>query len=115
MEEKDKIHILLKEYDTLRAEILQRIGHRFAFLGLSGAVGAYVFFTAQSLSSYQTVVLIITIFILFGVWWQLGNLIARCSNRIAEIEGLINSIAEETLLRWEHERLGSKSFHQIHQ
>lgn len=114
MDEKDKVQILLKEYDSLRAEILQRIGHRFAFLSLIGAVGVYAFFTATDLSVYQIVVLMISALALFGVWWQLGNLIARCSKRIAEIEKAINSVAGEPLLRWEHERLGSKAFHKVH-
>lgn len=114
MDEKDKVQILLKEYDSLRAEILQRIGHRFAFLSLFGAVGAYAFFAAKDMSTYQTIVLMISALALFGVWWQLGNLIARCSNRIAEIEKTINSFAGESLLRWEHQRLGSKAFHQVH-
>jgi hypothetical protein len=114
MNEKDKVQILLKEYDSLRAEILQRIGHRFAFLGLFGAVGAYAFFAAKNLSAHQTAVLTISAIALFGVWWRLGNLIARCSKRLAEIEKAINSLAGEPLLRWEHERLGSKIFHKAH-
>lgn len=114
MDEKDKVNILLKEYDTLRAEILQRIGHRFAFLSLFGAVGGYTFFVAKDLSQYQTVVLIISALSLFGVWLQLGNLIARCSIRIADIEKTINSKAGEPLLKWEHEKLGSKVFHKVH-
>lgn len=114
MDEKDKVQVLLKEYDALRAEIMQRISHRFAFLGLFGGVGAYAFFAAKDMSTYQTVVLMISALALFGVWWQLGNLIARCSNRIAEIEETINSLAGEPLLRWEHERLGSKAFHKAH-
>jgi len=114
MDEKDKVQILLKEYDSLRTEILQRIGHRFAFLSFIGALGAYAFFASRDLSVYQTVVLIISVLALFGVWWQLGNLIARCSKRIAAIEKAINSFAGEPLLRWEHEKLGSKAFHMIH-
>ena len=34
MEAKDKITILLKEYDTLRQEILNRINNRFMMLGM---------------------------------------------------------------------------------
>lgn len=114
MDEKDKVQVLLKEYDSLRAEILQRINHRFAFLSLFGAMGTYAFFAATDLSAYQKVVLMISALALFGVWWQLGNLIARCSRRIAEIEEAINLVAGDPLLRWEHERLGSKAFHKVH-
>ena len=114
MDEKDKVQILLKEYDTLRAEILQRIGHRFGCLGLMGAVGVYAFFMPKDLGVYQIIVLTISILVLLVVRWQLGNLIARCANRNAEIEEIVNKIAGETLLRWEHERLGSKFFHKMH-
>ncbi len=114
MNEKDKIQILLEEYETLRSEILQRIGHRFAFLSLIGALGAYSFFIAKDLTGYQIFVLIISAIILLGTWIQLGNLISRCSVRIAAIEEQINSIAGEKLLKWEHEKRGSKVFRWIH-
>lgn len=113
MEDKDKSTILLKEYDTLRAEVLKRLDHRFAFVSLFGAVGAYAFFVAKDLSQYQIVVLLSSGAGLMGVWWQLGNLIARCANRVAEIEKEINVMAGEHLLRWESERLGSKVFRQM--
>jgi hypothetical protein len=115
MDEMDKVQILLKEYDALRAEILQRSGHRFTFLSLFGALGAYAFFVANDLSSYQKIVLTISALALFGMWWQFGKLIVECSNRIAEIEKAVNSVAGEPLLRWEHERSGSKAFlHRTH-
>ena len=66
MNEKDKIEILLKEYETLRSEILQRTGHRFAFLGLMGALGGYSFFIGKDLSAYQIYVLFVCAFILFS-------------------------------------------------
>ncbi|MCI0561019.1 MAG: hypothetical protein MN733_21240 [Nitrososphaera sp.] len=58
MNPSENVQILLKEYDTLPAEILHRIGHRFAFLSLIGAAGTYAFFTKPT--AYQTVVLIIS-------------------------------------------------------
>lgn len=114
MNENDIIPILLKEYDTLRAEILQRIGHRFAFLGLFGAVGTYAFFSAKKLASHQIVTLTVCAIFLFCVWYQLGNLIARCSKRIGEIEQTINSYTGKELLKWEHMKRGSKIFHVLH-
>lgn len=114
MNEIDKINIVLKEYETLRTEILQRISNRFAFLSLFGAIGAYGLFKAAEISLFQAFVLFFAVIFLFAVWWQLGNVIARCSKRIAEIEKLINEISGEKLLKWESERLGSKTFHQFH-
>lgn len=114
MDEKDKIIILLKEYDTLRAEILQRISNRFAFLGLVISVGAFGLFKAGDISTFKILVLFFTALFLIAVWWQLGVVIKRCSKQIAEIEVIINQIAGEKLLRWEHEHLGSKNFHLFH-
>lgn len=42
MEAKEKIPILLKEYDALRQEIVTRIGSRFAVVGLSGGALAFL-------------------------------------------------------------------------
>ena len=108
------IQIMLKEYDTLRTEILKRIGHRFAFMGLSGFIGLYAFFSSKDLTFYQIIILMASAFILACIWLQIGNLIARCSKRIAEIENEINQMCGSTLLRWEHEKRGSKIFHMIH-
>lgn len=109
----EKIQILLKEYDSLRVEILQRSSQRFTFLTLFGALGAYSFFVAESLNCYQVLVSIMSALFLFGVWFLLGKIIVRCSRRIAEIEKEINTLSDQVLLRWEHEHLGSKLLHKI--
>lgn len=109
-----KIAVVLKEYETLRAEILQRTGHRFTILSLGGALGAYGVFSAEKLTKFQLSVLVLSALALIGVWFQLGKLIARCSARISEIEISVNDLADETLLRWEHEKRGSSAFHKIH-
>lgn len=108
------IQILLKEYDALRAEILKRIGHRFIFLNMFGVVGGYALLNYNNFNYVQLIVLAASIIALFSVWWQLGNIIARCSNRIAEIEVAINTRVGESLLKWENEKLGSKTFHKVH-
>lgn len=104
----------VKEYDTLRAEIIQRLGHRIAFLALTGAVGVYAFFRDNGLTLYQYFVIAVAVVFMSAVWLHLGNVIGRCSRRIAEIELQINAMAGEVLLRWEHEQLGSKTFHRVH-
>ncbi|MGH8601688.1 MAG: hypothetical protein ACREXR_02570 [Gammaproteobacteria bacterium] len=116
MEAIDCVQILLKEYDTLRAEILLRIAHRFAFLGLTGAAGGYVFFTLKykDLAIYQIIVLIIAALAVLVAWFWQGQVIARCSERIAEIEVAVNSLAGAELLVWEHEKRGSVLFHKMH-
>ena len=114
MNESEKIQILLKEYDTLRAEIIQRLGHRITFLGLFGAMGVYAFFRDNGLTLYQYSVIAVAIVFTYIVWHHLGNVIGRCSRRIAEIEQQINGMAGTVLLRWEHDQLGSKMFHRVH-
>ncbi|MGH8659268.1 MAG: FkbM family methyltransferase [Gammaproteobacteria bacterium] len=46
--------------------------------------------------------------------FQQGNIIRRCSDRIAEIEKAVNYLAKGKLLVWEHEKRGSKVFHKIY-
>jgi len=45
--DKLKIDILIKEYEILRTELLQRINQRFACIGLIGAVATYGFFKVE--------------------------------------------------------------------
>lgn len=105
---------MLKEYDTLRAEIIQRLGQRVAFLGFAGALGVFAFFRDKLLTPYQIFVISVAVIFLYIVWHHLGNVIARCAKRIAEIEIKINTMAGEDLMKWEHEQRGSKIFHKVH-
>ena len=114
MDDSEKLTILMKEYDTLRTEILQRSRQRFAFLGLIGAGAGYVLFKATSLKEFQILGLTVAVVLMACIWMQLGNIIVRCSNRLAEIEIQVNQIAGEDLLKWEHEKRGSKWHHRIH-
>ena len=100
MKEVEKIQILQKEYDTLRAEILNRIGHRFTFLSFAGAIGGYAIFSENKLTDDQSSVLWICADILLCLWAWIGLLMKRCSDRVAAIEREINALAGETLLKW---------------
>ena len=79
MDAKDQVEILMKEYDTLRAEILQRASHRFTLLSLAGAICAYAFFFAGNLGRVQEIALLVGGTLLLGIWLELGNVMARCS------------------------------------
>lgn len=77
---------LYKEYDTLRAEVLVRIRARFEILGLFVA-GAAV------LASLGEAWLLLPFGVgLIGLWLYLGFAVSRCSVRLAEIEGRVNSL-----------------------
>lgn len=111
--DKVKIDILMKEYETLRSEILHRINCRFAFLGLFGAVAAYVFFKVDKYTIFKVLIPVASIFVLGAIWFHLGRLIQECSSRISEIEQQINSLVGDELLVWETRRQ-SKVFHRVH-
>jgi hypothetical protein len=74
---KRQIDILLKEYDTLRAEILQRINARFAIIGLVGALLAIVVTKWDWDSQHTTVdlrwiIASVGMMIVVGTWWRFG-------------------------------------------
>lgn len=118
IDNKSKIEVLLKEYETLRGEILSRIRSRFAVIGYLGAVVAFVLFQTKGVSwpdpvwplslfgasgaaVWPTVILVAAVAILLAIWWQFGSLINKCALRVAQIEQKINSLAGEELLLWE--------------
>jgi len=98
---KDKIEILLKEYDVLRTEISQRLSARMSFLGLWGALLGLMLFRGKKSSGFQIFILILGLVILMVVWLQLGRIVTRCSVRVADIEQQVNDLAGEDLLVWE--------------
>ena len=114
LSENERIQILLREYDTLRTEILQRATHRFGFVSVIAVVFSYGVYHSPSLHLYQAVALGFALIIMACIWFQLGVLIARCSQRISEIETLVNTIAGHQLLSWEGERRKTDFFHTFH-
>lgn len=111
--DKFKIDILMKEYETLRSEILHRLNRRFAFMGLFGAVLAYAFFKVEKYTIVNVSVIVASIFILVAIWFEYGRLIQRCSWRISEIEQQVNSLVGDELLVWET-RQQSNVFHRVY-
>lgn len=101
-----KIEILLKEYDTLRAEIFHRINARFAVVGLMGGLLAFLLSQdgLHSGSFPGTVRWIacagggLTIIVL---WLRLGVLINKIGSHIKSIERRINELVGEELMTWE--------------
>ena len=114
MTDSEKIQILLKEYETLRTEMIQRFNHRFQFLTIIGAVGAFIFFKADKISYLGVLAVAIAFISVLLVWVWIGNVIARCSKRVSEIEKQVNSLAEEELLRWETQQIQGGLFHRIY-
>lgn len=106
LDAKAKIDILLKEYDTLRTEILQRINSRFAIVGLLGALLAFVLskFEWQPenlLLDLRWPITVCGLALLLGTWWRFGIIIRGLAARVRSIETRVNKLAGEELLSWE--------------
>lgn len=94
----ERVAILLKEYDTLRAEIISRCNNRFGVLGIIGGTVAFI----SAYPALGTWVLGgIAVLFLFAVWMYLGHLIYHCGIQVADLERRINKIVGEDLLAWE--------------
>jgi len=104
----------MKEYETLRQEIIQRINHRFQFVAILGGVGGFVLFRTTHMSYWQASIVAIASIIAVNVWFLSGNSIAACSRRISEIENEVNTFAGQKLLQWETMRIQQSIFHKIH-
>jgi hypothetical protein len=98
---KKEIDVLMKEYETLRAEMLQRMRQRMSFLGLFGVTIGYLVFHFEDLDFLGVLALLFATLFLFAIWMRLGRLVAQCSERVAEIERQVNAFAGEILLVWE--------------
>lgn len=105
-EKKYKIDILLKEYETLRQEILARTGHRFVLVSLAGGLMGFLITTLFTTKAHPS--LVVYIFALVGaivlgvIWRRFQLLIEQLSEGIVRIEHRINDLADDAeLLKWE--------------
>lgn len=103
MEEKDKITIMLEEYRTLRAELLQRNTIMYQIYAISGTIGAA---TSVIMIQYHAYLAGLVIILALGIWITLTTSIIRydsraASTRIRQIEAEINRRSQDTLLCWE--------------
>lgn len=108
MEDKDRIDILMKEYDSLRQEILSRTNNRFVMLGLVATFLGFALFTENSIFESRflgldtrAIVVISGILILMAIWLFFGYLVGALAARVSAIERHVNEIAGEQLLEWE--------------
>jgi hypothetical protein len=90
---KDQITILLKEYETLPAESLGRMNHRWQMLGLIGAI--ITFTSTQGGATIGRVIAASMAAGLFGLWLNSGRYVARLARRVSEIEKRVNGLAGE--------------------
>jgi len=103
--EKDKITILLHEYDTLRQEIVNRMNNGFQLLAVC-AVLLTLLFQAKSTVMIVVGICVLIAVIVFGLWTTFGN-INNAAARLRELEADTNTRAGEKLLIWESECAGA--------
>jgi hypothetical protein len=100
MDTMDQISILLKEYDSVRAEIRARTDNQFQLLAFAGVAAGWVLSEHVRNGERHLLVALLVPFLWF-LFWNLLQVIKRCGNRLVEIEKQINGLAGEHLLEWE--------------
>jgi hypothetical protein len=112
MEIKDKIEIIVKEYESIRNESLNTITNRFQILsfGLAGlgAFAAGIFAggkpaenPALALLAFNITIPLISTLILY-IWLGEVNRMNRAGSYLAGLEKKINDLAGESVLGWEN-------------
>ena len=104
---KDKIDILFREYDTLRAEIMARSGHNIQMYGICAIVIGWLItqpFNLKLLGGFLFVA--IAFFLIFKAMRRDIN---KAAAKLQELEQRINSLAGEELLTWEQKSGGAKT------
>lgn len=102
--DKEKVPILLHEYDTLRAEIIARTCSGFQILAVTAALFVWVI-QADLYYKFWAGLGALAIILSIGSWIAFGN-INKATSRLRELEKDINARAGETLLVWESQHAG---------
>ena len=95
------VNVLLREYDTLRAEILARVKSRFDMLIFTAPAATFIASQGQLSRNWRFAVVVGAAAFLLSLWFYFGSAINQCSVRIAEVEGMINELVGSPLLQWE--------------
>jgi hypothetical protein len=97
---KEKIQILLAEYNTLRAEILTRTSNGFQVVAVAVALIALLL-QKKELDHQFWIAVGIFVFGAVVCGWITVSAIGGAARRIVVIEKAVNSLAGDTLLVWE--------------
>jgi hypothetical protein len=103
---RDKIDVLLQEYNALRAEIVARLKNRFMILGYVGAIVTYAVFQHEVPLEWRAGFAALAGLALLVTWLRGMQMIGRIARRIARIETRVNELAGEALLTWESSQVG---------
>src|SRR5689334_7952955 len=91
-----ELQLLLEEYRTVRAEVLQRIGSRAQLLGLLGASAALVIGLSDHQSVEAYLLGAVVVVVLTSYWWRGALLLRRAAQHVVAIEERINLVAKST-------------------
>jgi hypothetical protein len=99
--EEEKVKILLNEYNTLRAEIIARVGHSYQLIAVGVAAILLLFglWPIGKIFWAMLAIAVTTIAIAFWIWLR-DTL--KAAERIREIEIDINQRVGEDILIWEN-------------
>lgn len=97
-----KINILLREYDTLRTEILQRTAAGFAVPAVVVAIAGWLLSPFFEHHPYIAGALALVVVAGLALGARFMNVQIRwCAARVTRIENRINFLAQDHLLEWE--------------
>lgn len=113
MSPKEKIDVLMHEYNRLREEILQRERNRFASMAYLGAIAVFLLTREQVPLSWKPWLGAGAVLTLVAVWLIDWWLIGACATRITEIEQQVNRLAEDTLLVWDSRHVVGRTYRAI--
>ena len=97
--QKDKVTILLAEYNMLRLEILTRTTHGFQLMAVYAVMFVWIMQAKQGVRFWISLAVAVAT-LLIACWISFSN-INRCVKRVLELEKDINNRAGENLLVWE--------------
>jgi hypothetical protein len=108
LERKEQIQILMEEYKTLRAEIIQRLASMYQIAGIAGTASV----TISGIMAFQHSVLlglILFVFFFLVIWFTQRIIdfdMRMNASRLRELETIVNNLAGTRLLIWETEHGG---------
>jgi hypothetical protein len=100
------IEVLLKEYETLRAEILQRIQARFQLIALAGALCGFLTAEADLPNASKWAALVAGLMWLGCVWFWFDRILCELARHMYKIEEAMNQRIRAELMTWEHRKGG---------
>jgi hypothetical protein len=98
----EQVQILMEEYKTLRAEIIQRMASSFQTWGVAGTASVAISGIVAAYSVPIGALLLIMFFLVIWLAWRVVDYDTRLNAmRLRELETTINELAGTRLLVWE--------------